>query len=87
MIMLRDYYKAYKPKDYLFEGQYEKEHLSERSIQAVIQRAKVKAGIKQPWSMHMLRHSFAIRLLEKGIDVTFIQKLLGYNSTPSILHN
>jgi integrase/recombinase XerD len=85
LIMLREYYKVYKPKEYLFEGQFEKEHLSERSMQTVIQRAKIKAGIQQTGSMHMLRHSFATHLLEKRIDVTFIQKLLGHNNIKTTL--
>jgi site-specific recombinase XerD len=85
LIMLREYYKQYQPKDYLFEGQFENEHLSERSMQQVIQKAKLKAGIKQDGSMHMLRHSFATHLLDKGIDVVFIQKLLGHNNIKTTL--
>ncbi len=83
--MLREYYKQYQPKDYLFEGQFENEHLTTRSIQNVLQKAKEKAGIKQEGSMHMLRHSFATHLLDKGIDVVFIQKLLGHNSIKTTL--
>lgn len=85
LIMLREYYKQYKPANYLFEGQFENEHLSSRSIQQVMQKAKIKAGIKQAGSMHMLRHSFAIHLLDKGIDVVFIQKLLGHNDIKTTL--
>src|SRR6185312_107467 len=56
LIMLREYYKHYKPTGYLFEGQLKNEHLTARSIQNVLQKAKEKAGITQDGSMHMLRH-------------------------------
>jgi site-specific recombinase XerD len=85
LIMLREYYKLYHPKDYLFEGQFENKHLAERSIQQVLEKAKRKAGIIQDGSMHMLRHSFATHLLDKGIDVVFIQKLLGHNDIKTTL--
>ena len=85
LIMLREYYKLYQPKDYLFEGQFKNTHLSERSIQEIIQKTKKKAGIIQAGGMHMLRHSFATHLLDKGIDVVFIQKLLGHNDIKTTL--
>ncbi len=85
LIMLRNYYSIYKPVNYLFEGQYKSEHLTARSIQKVLQDAKKKSGITQAGNMHMLRHSFATHLLDKGIDVVFIQKLLGHNDIKTTL--
>ncbi len=85
LVVLREYYKQYKPAKYLFEGQYAGEHYSSRSIQLVLQAAKQKAGITRPGSMHQLRHSFATHLLDKGIDVVMIQRLLGHNDIKTTL--
>lgn len=85
LVMLREYYKIYRPKVFLFEGQHAGDHLSTRSIQMVLARAKQKAGILQEGGMHALRHSFATHLLDKGIDVVFIQKLLGHNDIKTTL--
>lgn len=85
LVMLRAYYKEYKPKKWMFEGQGAGDHYSVRSIQTVLQMAKKKAGVLKPGGMHSLRHSFATHLLDKGIDVVMIQKLLGHNDLKTTL--
>ncbi len=85
LIMLREYYTQYQPKIYLFEGQHSGEHYSVRSIQQALYNAKHKARIFKPGGVHLLRHSFATHLIDKGIDVVLIQKLLGHNDVKTTL--
>ena len=76
---LNDYLSEVKPKVYLFEGQTHGQPMGERSIQYIINEALQKTNIKKQVSMHTLRHSFATHLLEDGIDVHTIQRLLGHS--------
>jgi integrase/recombinase XerD len=79
--MLRTYYTAYKPKTWLFEGQYTDTPYSEQSLQSVLKQSIEKAGIKKPVTLHWLRHSYATHLLEAGTDLRYIQELLGHKSS------
>ena len=78
---LRKYYKIYRPKIWLFNGIKPYNHLSIRGAQAVFKKAKTKAGIKKDVSIHSLRHSFATHLLESGVDLRYIQEILGHKSS------
>jgi integrase/recombinase XerD len=81
LAMLREYYKAYKPSTWLFEGQNINEKYDERSLASVLKRALEKTNISKPVTLHWLRHSYATHILEAGTDLRYIQELLGHKSS------
>lgn len=87
--LLRTYWKAYRPDDWLFPGANPEEPISPASIRMVFKRTLQKAGIGKKATVHTLRHSFATHLLESGTDLYYIQRLLGHttaNTTSVYLH-
>ena len=78
--ILRAYWRAVRPRDFLFPGANLDRPITTASIQKVCQRARKAAGLGKKITAHSLRHSFATHLLEAGTDLRTIQVLMGHQS-------
>ena len=79
--LLEDYYKEYKPETYILNGQGTSAQYSDRSVGEVIKQLAVKAKIENKRIYtHLIRHTSATHMVESGVDINLIQKLLGHSS-------
>ncbi|WP_439133087.1 site-specific tyrosine recombinase/integron integrase [Polaribacter sp.] len=76
--LLSNYYYSYKPKIFFVEGQKGGKYSAE-TVRQFLKKSCLKAGITKTVSPHTLRHSYATHLLENGVDIRYIQSLLGHS--------
>jgi site-specific recombinase XerD len=78
--ILRSYWQATRPKDWLFPGGYPGRPITTDAVEQACAKAHQLSGLTKPVTPHSLRHAFAVHLLESGTDIRTIQLLLGHRS-------
>lgn len=75
---LREYYRIYRPVDYLFNGSKPGTRLSVSAMQWILRKTVNTCKLQKEITLHTLRHSYATHLLELGMDIVTIKELLGH---------
>ncbi len=89
LLALRRWWSTHRHPRWLFPGQTPARPLSDGMVQRIAQRVVKHAGLRKKATLHTLRHSYATHLLEAGVDVVTLQKLLGHSdlsTTARYLH-
>jgi site-specific recombinase XerD len=82
---LRRYWMLYRPKHWLFPSKDGEHPISDGTVHRIYHTAKGRAGIAKDGGIHSLRHAFATHLLEAGVDIHTIQRLMGHGHISSTL--
>ncbi|KMQ49483.1 Integrase/recombinase [Chitinispirillum alkaliphilum] len=77
--ILRKYWLKFKPRTCLFEGNVRGKRIGRRTVEEIVAVAGFKTGLRRRLKAHSLRHSFATHLLEDGVPIQVIQRLLGHS--------
>jgi integrase/recombinase XerD len=82
--LLEKYYREYKSKEYVFNGQNSLQY-SDRSVLQVVKNLAGKAGISKKVCTHLMRHNCFTHLCEAGTDINIIQKLAGHQNVKTTM--
>ena len=77
--ILDDYWREYRSKEYVLNGQFELQY-SERSVGQVVKQLAAKAGVQKSVWTHLIRHCSFTHMVEGGVDIGLVQRLAGHNS-------
>ena len=83
--LLEKYWREYKTKSYVLDGQGKNEQYSKTSINQVMKQLSEKAGINKRVYTHLMRHNCFTHMVEKGVDINIIQKIAGHSNVKTTL--
>jgi len=77
---LRDYWRSYKPGEWLFVGKNPEKPMPIGTAQKIFYKAKKRSGVTGGRGIHTLRHCFATHLIDAGVDVCTVKRMMGHSS-------